>query len=187
MISDVIVDSEFLVMPFGLTNTPTTFQSTMNRVFQSQLRRFVLVFFDDILAYSRTWEEHLVHLDTILGILDRESFYAKESKCALGMAKLLYLGPIIRREGVRIDPDKVCAIIDWPTLETLTQLRGFVGLCAFYRRFVSGFSWHAAPLTDLTKKCGFIWTPLAQGCFEKFKHLMTTCLILALPDFTKPF
>lgn len=147
-----------------------------------------MVFFDDILVYSRTWEEHLVHLDTVLGILDKESFFAKEPKCALGMVELLYLGHIISREGVRMeDPDKVRAIVDCPTLETLTQLRGFVGLCAFYRRFVSGFSRHVAPLTDLTKKGAFVWTSLAHECFEKFKQLMTTCPVLALLDFTKPF
>lgn len=112
--------------------------------------------------------------------------YAKESKCSLGMAELLYLGHIINREGFSMDPEKIRAIIDWPTPETLTQLRGFVGLCAFYRRFISGFSQHAVPLTDLTKGA-FVWTPLAQACFEKFKLLMTTCPILALPDFARPF
>ncbi|XP_057825627.2 uncharacterized mitochondrial protein AtMg00860-like [Cryptomeria japonica] len=86
-----------------------------------------------------------------------------------------------------MDPDKVRAIIDWPTPETLTQLRGFVGLCVFNRRFVNGFSRHIAPLTDLTKKGAFVWTHLAQECSEKLKQLMTTCPVLALPDFTKPF
>ncbi|XP_057856997.2 uncharacterized mitochondrial protein AtMg00860-like [Cryptomeria japonica] len=103
------------------------------------------------------------------------------------MVELLYLGHIISKEGVRMDPDKVHAIVNWPTSETFIQLRGLVGLCAFYRRFVSGSSWHATPLTDLTKKGAFVWTHLAQECFEKFKKLMTTCPVLALPDFTKPF
>lgn len=152
---------DFLVRPFGLTNAPATFQSTMNRVFQRQLRKYVLVLFNDILVYSRSWEEHMVRLDDMLSILDRDSLHAKESKCALGMEELLYLGHIINREGVCMDPDKFCVIVDWPTPETLTQLRGFGGLCTFYHRFINGFSWHVAPLTDLTKKGAFVWTPLA--------------------------
>lgn len=145
------------------------------------------MFFDDILVYSRTWEEHLSHLDTVLSILERESLYAKESKSALGLSELLYLGHIISAEGVRMDPDKVWAIIDWPTPENLTQLRGFMRLCGFYRCFVKGFSQQATPLTDLTKKGAFIWTDQAQQCFKKFKLLMSTCPVLAIPDFTNPF
>ena len=159
----------------------------MNRVFHPQLRRFVLVFFDDILVYSRSWEEHLVHLDTVLGILDRESLYAKESKCDLGMTELLYLGHIINAEGMCMDPEKICAIVEWPSPVNLTQLRGFLGLCGFYKRFLDGYSRHAAPLTDLMRKGAFLWTLEAQECFEKFKGLMTSCPVLALPDFSKSF
>ena len=129
----------------------------------------MLVFFDDILVYSRTWEEHLAHLDIVLGILGNESLYAKESKCDLGMTKLLYLGHIISVEGVRMDPDKVKAIIEWPTLMNPTQLRGFLGLCGFYHRFVNGYSCHATPLIDLTKKGAFFWIHEAHECFEMFK------------------
>ena len=102
---------EFVVMPFGLTNAPATFQSTMNKVFHHQLRKFVLVFFDDILIYSRTWQEHLEHLEIVLSILQRESLYAKESKCDLGMKELLYLGHIISTEGVRMDPKKISLLL----------------------------------------------------------------------------
>ena len=90
---------EFLVMPFGLTNAPTTFQSCMNQVFRQQLRRFVLIFFDDILVFSKTWEENLQHLEMVLSTLEKESLYAKESKCEFGMIEL-YLGHIIRADGV---------------------------------------------------------------------------------------
>ena len=92
----------------------------MNKVFHSQLRRFVLVFFDDILIYSKTWDDHVVHLDIVLGILDRASLYAKESKCSLGMIELLYLGHIIGADGVLMDLDKIPAIVEWPTPKTLT-------------------------------------------------------------------
>ena len=118
----------------------------------------MLVFFDDILVYSQTWEENLAYLDIVLGILGNESLYAKESKCDLGMKKLLYLGHIISAEGVQMDLDKVKAIVGWHTLTNLTRLRGFLGLCGFYHRFVNGYSRHATPLTDLTKKRAFVWT-----------------------------
>lgn len=103
---------EFMVMPFGLTNAPTTFQFAMNQVFREQLRKFVLVFFDDILVYSRTWEEHLQHLDQVLSILQEQRFYAKLSKCEFGMTKVLYLGHIINSEGVTVDEQKIAAIQD---------------------------------------------------------------------------
>ena len=123
------------------------------------------------------------NLEIVLGILQSESLYAKESKCDFGMIELLYLGHIISAEGVRMDPEKVRAIMDWPTLENLTQLRGFLGLCGFYCRFVNGYSRHAAPMIDLLKKGAFVWTPEAQSCFERFKEIMTTYPVLALLDF----
>ena len=94
---------EFLVMPFGLTNAPATFQSCMKQVFREQLRRFVLIFFDDILVFSKTWEEHLQHLEMVFSILEKESLYAKESKCEFGLTELLYLGHIISADGVWVD------------------------------------------------------------------------------------
>ena len=98
---------EFLVMPFGLTNAPATFQSCMNHTFRAQLRKFLLVFFDDILVYNKTWEEHLKHLDETLSILEEQSLYAKMSKCEFGMKEMLYLGHIINAEGVQVDMDKI--------------------------------------------------------------------------------
>ena len=107
-------------MPFRLTNAPTTFKSCMSEVFRGQLRRFVLIFFDDILVFNKTWEEHLQHLEMVLSILEKESLYAKESKCEFGLTKLLYLGHIISMDGVWVDPEKVRAIIDWPAPANLT-------------------------------------------------------------------
>lgn len=104
-----------------------------------------------------------------MGILGNESLYAKESKCDLGMIELLYLGHIISVEGVWMDPNKVKAIVEWPTLTNLTQLRGFLGFCGFYHKFVNGYSGHATPLIYLTKKGAFVWTREAQECFEMFK------------------
>jgi hypothetical protein len=130
--------------------------------------KFVLIFFDDILIYSISWEEHLRHLDEVLSILESESLFAKESKCEFGMSKL-YLGRIISSKGVGIDLEKIKAILDWPPPTNFTQLKGFFGLCGFYRRFIKEFSQLAAPLTDLTKKGAFVWSETMQQSFGRFK------------------
>jgi hypothetical protein len=174
-------------MPFGLTNAPATFQSCMNHVFNKQLRKHLLVFFDDLLIYSKTWEEHLRHVDQILSIMEEQSLYAKESKCEFGMTEVLYLGHIIGAKGVQVNQEKITAIREWPTPKTLTELRGFLGLCTYYRKFVKGFSQLCAPLTDLTKKGSFKWNDEAQVTMEKMKEVMSTCPVLALPDFGIPF
>jgi hypothetical protein len=166
---------EFLVMPFGLTNAPATFQSCMNHIFNKQLRRFLLIFFDDLLIYSKTWEDHLRHINEILNIMKEQSLYAKETKCEFGMTKILYLGHIISAQGVRVDPEKIQAILDWPTPRSLTKLRSFLGLCSYYRCFVKGFSQLGAPLTNLTKKGAFRWTEEAQKVFDQMKEVMSTC------------
>jgi hypothetical protein len=119
---------EFLVMPFELTNVPATFQPYMNQVFILQLRKFVKVFFDDILIYSRTWEDHLKHIDEVLGILEQHSFYAKVSKCEYGLIEILYLGHKINAQRVSVDEKKIKAIQDWPRPRNLSHLRGFVGI-----------------------------------------------------------
>jgi hypothetical protein len=178
---------EFLVMPFGLTNAPATFQSCMNHVFNKQLRKFLLIFFDDILIYSKTWEDHLQHLDEVLGIIKSQQLYAKESKCEFGMTKMLYLGHVIGKNGVQVHQEKIRAIIEWPTPRNVTKLKSFLGLCTYYRKFVKGFSQLTAPLTNLTKKGAFIWIEEAQETFEKMKQVMSLCLVLELPDFTQPF
>jgi hypothetical protein len=178
---------EFLVRPFGLTNALATFQSCMNHVFKKQLRKNLLVFFDDLLIYRKTWEEHLRHVDQILSIMEEQSLYAKESKCEFGKTKVLYLGHIIRVKGVQVHQEKIQAIMEWPTPKTLTELRGFLSMCTYYRKFVKGFSQLCAPLTDLTKKGAFKWSEEARFTFEKMKKVMSTRPVLALPDFGQPF
>lgn len=178
---------EFLVMPFGLTNAPATFQSSMNHTFKKQLRKFLLVFFDDILIYSRSWEEHLQQMDEVLSILGEQQLYAKMSKCEFGMTEMLYLGHVIGEQGVQVHQEKIQAILDWPTPRNVTELRSFLGLCTYYRRFVKGFSQLIAPLTDLTKKGAFSWGDGAQTALEKLKEVMSSCPVLALPDFTQSF
>jgi hypothetical protein len=178
---------DFLVMPFGLTNAPTTFQSCMNHVFNNQLWKHLLVFFDDFLIYSKMWEENPHHVDQILTIMEEQSLYAKESKCEFGMTEVLYLGHIIGVKGVQVHQEKIWAIVEWPTPKTLIELRGFLGIFSYYRNFVKGVSQLCASLTDLTKKGYFKWSEEAQFTFNKMKKVMSTCLVLALPDFGQPF
>ncbi|CAA0809130.1 Uncharacterized mitochondrial protein AtMg00860, partial [Striga hermonthica] len=172
---------EYLVMPFGLCNAPSTFQFAMNSIFKEYLRKFVLVFFDDILIYSKSWGEHLEHLRVVLKILEANSFHIKPSKCSFGQKMVEYLGHFISHEGVKVDPRKIEAMIDWPKSTSLTQLRGFLGLTGYYRKFVKDYGTIAKPLTEMTKKDGFTWTEASEEAFGKLKVAMTTTPVLAMP------
>jgi hypothetical protein len=178
---------EFLVMPFGLCNAPSTFQSLMNHVFHPFLRHFVLVFFDDILIYRKTWTDHLTHVDRVLHLLSQHQLFLKQSKCAFGASEVEYLGHLVGKDGVRVDLKKIEAMQDWPHPKTLKILRGFLGLTGYYRKFVKNYGKIAAPLTALLKKNSFTWTPAVAQAFQTLKMAMCTTLVLALPDFTKTF
>ncbi|KAL5574714.1 hypothetical protein UlMin_016413 [Ulmus minor] len=174
-------------MPFGLCNAPSTFQAIMNSIFHSHLRKFILVFFDDILVYSPTWETHIEHVRTILDILRQHQFFIKESKCDFGKQELEYLGHIVTHQGVKVDNKKIEAMVSWPQPANVTDLRGFLGLTSYYRKFVRSYGLLARPLTNLLKKGNFRWTDEAAGAFELLKQAMTTTPTLAMPNFNDSF
>jgi hypothetical protein len=178
---------EFLVMPFGLCNAPSTFQSLMNHVLCPFLHHFVLVFFDDILIYRKTWTDHLTHVDQVLHLLSQHQLFLKQSKCAFGASEVEYLGHLVGKDGVRVDPKKIEAMQDWPHPKTLKILCGFLGLTGYYHKFVKNYGNIATPLTALLKKNSFTWTPATAQAFQTLKMTMCTTLVLALPDFTKTF
>ncbi|XP_061370669.1 uncharacterized protein LOC133313296 [Gastrolobium bilobum] len=178
---------EFVVMPFGLTNAPATFQGIMNSVLKEFLRRFVIVFFDDILVYSRTMEEHLGHLRLVLVCLRENQLYAKMTKCAFAQGEVEYLSHVVSASGVRPDGGKIQAILEWKTPKTIKQLRGFLGLAGYYRKFVKGFSQIASPLTSLLQKDAFIWTEGATRAMVQLQEALSHAPVLALPNFAEPF
>ncbi|GJX58019.1 retrotransposon protein, putative, ty3-gypsy subclass [Tanacetum coccineum] len=174
---------EFLVMPFGLTNAPAVFMDLMNRIFHEYLDKFVIVFIDDILVYSKSEEEHERHLRIVLEILRQKKLYAKFSKCEFWLQQVAFLGHIVSADGIIMDPSKVEAITKWPRPTTVTEVRSFLGLAGYYRRFVEGFSRLALPLTQLMRKGEkFVWTDERQESFEELKRRLVSAPILTLPS-----
>lgn len=141
----------------------------MNDVCREFLRKFVLIFFDDILIYSLDWESHLSHLQQVLQLLTQHKLFAKFSKCHFGLDKVEYLGHIISQQGVAANPVKLQAILDWPAPKNATALRGFLGLASYYRRFVRNYASISSPFTDLLKKNQFTWSKQAQLAFQSLK------------------
>lgn len=179
---------EFLVMSFGLTNAPAAFMDLMNRVFKPFLDVFVIVFIDDIMVYSRSEEDHANHLRQVLQILRDRKLYAKFSKCEFWLRSVAFLGHIVSDEGVRVDTQKIEAVKNWPRPTTPTEVRSFLGLAGYYRRFVEGFASISAPLTKLTQKeVKFQWSDACERSFQELKNKLTSTPVLVLPEGTEGY
>ena len=181
---------EWKVLGQGLTNSPATFQSVMNRTFAPYLHKFLCIYLDDVLIYSKDAKSHYSHLETVLQILEKEKFFTRTAKCRLNQPEVKFLGFIVDRNGVRADDAKVATVSSWPVPTDVSQLRSFLGLTNFFKRYVQGYSSLTAPLTDLTAKgvdFKSAWTPFHTSLFNQLKQALTSAPVLALPDFTKPF
>ncbi|KAH0641960.1 hypothetical protein KY290_033563 [Solanum tuberosum] len=166
---------EFLVMSFGLTNAPAVFMDLMNRVFKPFLEVFVIVFIDYILVYSRSEKGHANHVRQVLQILRDRKLYAKFSKCAFWLKFVAFLGHIVFDEGIRVDNQKIEAVKNWPRPITPTEIRSFLGLTGYYKRFIEGFSSIAAPLTKLThKETKFQWSEECERSLQELSNKLTS-------------
>jgi hypothetical protein len=175
-------------MSFGLTNAPAFFMNLMNNVFMDYLDKFVVVFIDDILIYSQSDEEHVNHLKMILQRLREHQLYAKLSKCEFWINEVLFLGHIINKDGLAVDPKKVAYIMNWKVPTDARGIKSFIGKVGYYQRFIEGFSKIAKPMIALLgNKVEFKWTQKCQEAFEALKEKLTTTPVLVLPDVHKPF
>ncbi|KAI3776510.1 hypothetical protein L1987_46295 [Smallanthus sonchifolius] len=174
---------KFLVMSFGLTNAPAAFMDLMNRVCQPMLDRSVIVFIDDILVYSKNEGDHHCHLREVLEVLKQERLYAKFSKCAFWLREVQFLGHVINTKGIMVDPAKIETVKEWNIPKTPTEIRSFLGLAGYYRRFIQYFSKIASPLTKLTQKeVKYEWGPTQNNAFEELQTRLTQAPVLTLPE-----
>jgi hypothetical protein len=179
---------EFVVVPFGLTNAPTICMCLMNGIFKNYLDKFVIVFLYDILIYSKSEEDHEHHLRLVLQALREHQLYAKLSKCSFYQNHIHYLGHIISEQGIEVDPEKIEAIIGWPTPINVLDVRSFMGLSSYYRRFIVGFSKISHPITSLQKKgTKFEWTLKCENNFNLLKELLTGAPVLKIADPNESF
>jgi hypothetical protein len=179
---------EYTVMSFSLRNALAFFMYLMNSVFLDYLDKFVVVFINDILIYSWNEQEHEEHLRKVLQRLRDCQLYAKLSKCELWISKVLFLGHIINRYGLAVDPKNVADILDWKAPRDVRGIKSFIRMAGYYRRFIECFSKIVRPMTELlAKKVEFKWTPECQESFETLKKKLTTTHVLILPDVHKSF
>jgi hypothetical protein len=178
---------EFVVMPFRVTNVPAIFMDLMHRIFRPYLDKFVVVFINNILIYSKSPEEHAIHLKLVLDKLRENELYAKFSKCEFWLDTVAFLGYVISKE-IQVDPAKVEAVANWKQPETVTEIRSFLWLAGYYRRFIKGFSTLATPMTRLLRKdVPFVWNDKCEKSFQELKRRLMTAPILILPEEGKTY
>jgi hypothetical protein len=179
---------EWLVMSFGLTNAPAIFMDLMNRVFSPFLDQFIIVFIDDILIYSKTKEDHKKHLEVALQVLREHKLYAKFEKCDFWQHQVKFLGHVVSQTGIAMDPAKIESVMEWKAPTSPTEVRSFLGLAGYYRRFIEGFSKIALPMTNLTRKnIDYIWDDNCERAFQQLKEKLTTAPVLTIPESGVPF
>ena len=175
-------------LPFGIASAPASFQHLLTQVLQRLNYQCVLVYVDDILVFSKTFEDHISHLQLVFDRLVEAGLTLKPSKCNFAQKEVIYLGHRISKEGVKVDLSKVDAVNSFPVPKNETQVRSFLGLCNYYRKFVKNFTYMAQPLQNLTKKdVPFAWSEKCQKAFDKLKDALCSPPVLAYPDLSKPF
>ncbi|XDV50904.1 hypothetical protein PO909_019890 [Leuciscus waleckii] len=179
---------EYLVMPFGLSNSPAVFQALVNDVLRDMIDQFIYVYLDDILIFSSSLQEHVQHVRRVLQRLLENGLFVKAEKCAFHAQSVPFLGHIVSAEGMRMDPDKVKAVVEWPNPDSRKALQRFLGFANFYRRFIRNFSQLAAPLTALTSpRTAFRWSEAAETAFSNLKSRFVSAPILIAPDSSRQF
>ena len=179
---------EWKVMAFGLTGAPACFQRLITHILRPYIGQFVQVYLDDICVYSSTPEQHEEHLRLVLQKLRQHKLYAQHKKCEFNKPELKYLGFIVGRDGVKVDPEKTKVVRDWATPSTVKELQAFLGLSNYFRKFIQGYSAMVAILTTLTgAKTPWEWTPAHQEAFQRVKEALLNPPVLKLPEFGKPF
>lgn len=179
---------EFRVMAFRLTGAPGTFQGMMNSTLSPGLRKFVIVFFNDILVYSASLEDHVQHLRQVFEWLRADQWFLKLNKCSFAQRSIAYLGHVVSNSGVATDPSKIQEVLDWPPPSNLKELRGFLGLAGYYRKFIKHFAILSKSLSDLLRKDAvFVWSSVQSEAFSVLKQALCSAPVLAQPDFSLPF
>ncbi len=179
---------DWIVMPFSLKNATSTFTRTVSEIFKDVGDKFLKVFMDDLNIHSENWEDHLQHLGAVLSRLREVNLKLNPSKCCFAAENIVFLGHVVSKEGTKPDPGKIDAVLRFPEPKTVTNVKSFLGLTGYYRKYIKGYSRMASPLFELTKKdVAFVWNKNCQRAFDDLKRALVEALILVRPDFKEPF
>jgi hypothetical protein len=179
---------DWTIMPFGLKNATSTFTRTMTEVFKELGNSFLKIFVDDLNVHSEKWQDHLQHLGAVLSRLREVNLKLNPSKCCFAAGSIVFLGHVVSKEGTRLDPGKIDAVWQFPVPTIVTNVRSFLGLTGYYRKYIKGYSKVAGPLFELTKKdVVFVWNPECQKAFDDLKKALVQASVLVRPNFQEPF